>query len=137
MLTRRASAEWRSASIGEVEPGAAAVGLRPHARQIALDFEVFNRLRRRASRRAMERGEGGRRSREAVGPSEVSEHGPLGRRQPLHKSFAGRNAPEAEDQFRDDATMHFQLLDHAKIVAFRNYLNKSIDRSPEPQSPRS
>src|SRR5258708_34741967 len=108
MLTRRASAEWSSASfqrdlaehalqgggemavdawgqvvrgadhrlerivdedrpafIGEVEPGAAAVGLRPYARQIALDFEVFNRLRRRASLSASARVVGGAGSGEA------------------------------------------------------------------------
>src|ERR1700730_15227200 len=55
--------EDRPAFIGEIEPGAAAVVLRPYARQIALDFEVFNCRRRRASRRAMERLKDGERRR--------------------------------------------------------------------------
>ena len=72
----------------------------------------------------MERGESGRRSREAVGLREVPEHRPLGCRQPLHKPLARGYAPQVKDQLRNSATVHFQLLDHAYIVAFKNHIDK-------------
>ena len=74
----------------------------------------------------MEGGEVGRRSREPVGPRKVPERRPLSRRQALDESFARRDAPEVYNQLRDDGTVHLQLIRHATIVAFPNYLDKRV-----------
>ena len=74
----------------------------------------------------MERGEGGRRSREAVGLGKVSERGPLGCREPLHEPLASCYAPQVKDQLCDRTTVHFQLLCHVQIVAFKTYLDKIV-----------